>query len=179
MLQRAKYAYNFSVRQKIVFLNMAWQLAVIYWTSLCTKFYSHFWTLIISLIPYHYPVLLGFPCGSAGKEFACSAGDLGSIPGLGRYPGEGKVYPLQYSCLAGYNPWGRQESDTAGWITVLILQKAIRQQQRALIWPQWFGNLEKTGTGSMLSPKIALSEMRMSAPVSCLSYDILLHITSG
>ena len=38
----------------------------------------------------------GFSCGSAGKEFACNAGDLGSIPGLGRFPGEGKGYPLQY-----------------------------------------------------------------------------------
>ena len=38
----------------------------------------------------------GFPCGSAGKEFACNAGDLSSIPGLGRSPGEGKGYPLQY-----------------------------------------------------------------------------------
>ena len=33
---------------------------------------------------------LGFPCGSAGKEYACNVGDLGSIPGLGRSPGEGK-----------------------------------------------------------------------------------------
>ena len=45
------------------------------------------------------PVLLSFPCGSAGKESACNAGDLGSIPGLGRSPGEGKGYPLQYSGL--------------------------------------------------------------------------------
>ena len=42
-------------------------------------------------------VFLGFPGGSDGKESACSAGDLGSIPGLGRSPGEGKGYPLQYS----------------------------------------------------------------------------------
>ena len=35
---------------------------------------------------------MGFPCGSAGKEFACNAGDLGLIPGLGRSPGEGKSY---------------------------------------------------------------------------------------
>ena len=40
-----------------------------------------------------------FPCGSAGRESACNAGDLGSIPGLGRSPGEGKGYPLQYSDL--------------------------------------------------------------------------------
>ena len=45
------------------------------------------------------PVSLGFPCGSAGKEFACKVGDLGSILGLGRSPGEGKGYPLQYSGL--------------------------------------------------------------------------------
>ena len=41
----------------------------------------------------------GFPCGSAGKESACNAGDLGSIPGSGKSPGEGKGYPLQYSGL--------------------------------------------------------------------------------
>ena len=45
------------------------------------------------------PVFLGFPGGSAGKEFTCNVGDLGSIPRLGRYPGEGKGYPLQYSGL--------------------------------------------------------------------------------
>ena len=42
---------------------------------------------------------MGFPGGSDGKEFACNVGDLGSVPGLGRSPGEGKVYPLWYSCL--------------------------------------------------------------------------------
>ena len=45
------------------------------------------------------PVFLGFPCGSAGKESACNVGDLGLIPGLGRSPGVGKGYPLQYSGL--------------------------------------------------------------------------------
>ena len=44
-------------------------------------------------------VFLGLPCGLAGKESACNVGDLGSIPGLGRLPGEGKGYPLQYSGL--------------------------------------------------------------------------------
>ena len=43
--------------------------------------------------------MLGFPCGSAGKESTCNVGDLGSIPGLGRSPGEEKGYPLQYSGL--------------------------------------------------------------------------------
>ena len=40
-------------------------------------------------------MFLGFPGGSAGKESTCNAGDLGSIPGLGRFPGEGKGYSLQ------------------------------------------------------------------------------------
>ena len=44
-------------------------------------------------------VPMGFPGGSAGKESACNAGDLGSIPELGRSPGEGKGYPLQYAGL--------------------------------------------------------------------------------
>ena len=44
-------------------------------------------------------VCMGFPDSSVGKESACNAGDLGSIPGLGRSPGEGKDYPLQYSGL--------------------------------------------------------------------------------
>ena len=39
------------------------------------------------------------PCGSAGEEAACNMGDLGSVPGLGRFPGEGKGYPVQYSGL--------------------------------------------------------------------------------
>ena len=41
----------------------------------------------------------GFPSGSTGKESSRNEGDLGSIPGLGRSPGEGKGYPLQYSGL--------------------------------------------------------------------------------
>ena len=48
------------------------------------------------------PVFLGFLCGSAGKESACNVGDLGSIPGLRRSPGEGKGNPLQYSGLENF-----------------------------------------------------------------------------
>ena len=50
----------------------------------------------------HYfraPSRLGFPGGSAGEESTYNSGDVGSIPGLGRSPGEGKGYPLQYSGL--------------------------------------------------------------------------------
>ena len=48
------------------------------------------------------------PCGSDGKESACNAGDLGSIPGLGRSPGEEIGYPPQYSCLENF--MGREAS---------------------------------------------------------------------
>ena len=68
--------------------------------------------------------LWGFPGGSDGKAY--NAGDLGSIPGLGRSPGEGNGNPFEYSCLgkfhgwrslAGYSPWGhRVEHD---WATSL------------------------------------------------------------
>ena len=44
-------------------------------------------------------LIIGFPDSSGGKEFACNAGDLGSIPVLGRSPGEGKGYSLEYSGL--------------------------------------------------------------------------------
>ena len=44
-------------------------------------------------------ITMGFPGGSDEKEFACNIGDPGSIPGLGRFPGERNGYPLQCSCL--------------------------------------------------------------------------------
>ena len=65
--------------------------------------------------------MLLFPGGSDGKESACNAGDLGSIPGLGKSPGEGNGNPLQYSCLENpwteepgghYSSWGLKELDT-------------------------------------------------------------------
>ena len=65
---------------------------------------------------------MGLPCGSAGKQSDCSAGDLGSIPGLGRSPEKGKGYPLQYSGLENsiwlYSPWGCKESDTTAIFTL-------------------------------------------------------------
>ena len=64
--------------------------------------------------------VLGPPCGSAGKESACNAGDLGLIPGLGRYPGKGKGYPLQYSGLENSmdNPRGCRELDMTEWLAL-------------------------------------------------------------
>ena len=64
--------------------------------------------------------MLSFPGGSDSKASVYNEGDLGSIPGSGRSPGEGNGNPLQYSCLensmdrslVGYSPWGRKELDT-------------------------------------------------------------------
>ena len=55
---------------------------------------------------------MGFPGGSAGKESTCNVGDLGSVPELGRSPGEGNGYQLQYSYLENYMDKG------AWWDTV-------------------------------------------------------------
>ena len=63
-----------------------------------------------------YP--LGFPGGSEVKASTCNAGDLGSIPGSGRSPGEGNSNPLQYSCLE--NPMDRG----ACWATVHRVAKS-------------------------------------------------------
>ena len=63
------------------------------------------------------------------KESACNAGDVVSIPGSGRSPGEGNGNPLQYSChgtfhgqrsLVGYSPWGCKESDTTEQLTTSL-----------------------------------------------------------
>ena len=52
-----------------------------------------------------YTYIWGFPGSSAGTESTCNSGDHGSIPGLGRSPGEGKGYPLQYSGLENSTEW--------------------------------------------------------------------------
>ena len=68
------------------------------------------------------------------KKFPFNAGDPGSIPGLGRSPGEGSGYPIQYSCLEnsmdrgawrGYSPWGHKESDK---ISLHTRQKVYHQK---------------------------------------------------
>ena len=74
-------------------------------------------------------MLDGLPGGSDSKEPACNAGDLGSVIGLGRPPGEGKGNPFQYSFLeksmdrgvhgTGYSSWGRKESDMTEQLTYI------------------------------------------------------------
>ena len=64
---------------------------------------------ILCTLPTH---TRGFPDSSVGKESTCNAGDPGSIPWLGRFPGEGKGYPLRNSGLQNStSPWGCKESD--------------------------------------------------------------------
>ena len=79
---------------------------------------SLYWFLSLALISASW----GFPCDSAGKESTCNVEDLGSIPGLGRSPREGKGYPLQYSGLENsilmYSPLGCKKSDTTEWLSL-------------------------------------------------------------
>ena len=70
------------------------------------------------------PVFLGFPGGSAGKESAHNAGDLGSVPGLGRFPGEGESYPFQYSGLENSMDRG------AWWATAHGVAKSQTTERR-------------------------------------------------
>ena len=72
-------------------------------------------------------IAAGFPHSSVGKESACNAGDLGSIPGSGRSPGEGNGNPLPYSCLE--NPMDREAwQATVYGITGVIHNLAAKQQ---------------------------------------------------
>ena len=73
------------------------------------------------------PPKKSFPAGSDAKEPVCNVGDLGSIPGSGRFPEEGNGNPLQYSCLenpmdeGSQSPWGHKESDTTERLHFLSL----------------------------------------------------------
>ena len=81
----------------LVFLIFSFKLALSLSSfTLIKRLFSSSSPSAIRVVSFAY---LGFPCGSAGKESACNKGDLGSIPGLERSPGEGRGYPLQYSGL--------------------------------------------------------------------------------
>ena len=75
--------------------------------------YKYFLSMIkVTYKIYNFTIYMGFPGGSEAKASACNVGDLGSIPGSGRSPGEWNGTPLQYSCLK--NPMDRG----AWWATV-------------------------------------------------------------
>ena len=95
--------------------------------------------LMISLSPLEIikPFSKSFPDSSVGKESTCNARDPGSIPGLGRSPGEGNGYPLQYAGLENglYSPWDQKELDTTERLSlhftspnILYLQVKIRNK---------------------------------------------------
>ena len=73
-----------------------------------------------------------FPCGSAGKESSCNVGDLGSVPRLGRSPGEGKVYPTPVFWPGEFHglcsPWGCKESDTTGRLSFSLKKQTSYTQ---------------------------------------------------
>ena len=60
---------------------------------------------------------VGFTGGSDSKESACNAGDLGSIPGLGRYTGKGNSNPLQYFCLENFMDMDKRALAYSPWVT--------------------------------------------------------------
>ena len=72
--------------------------------------------------------------GSAGKESACNAGDLGSIPGLGRFPGEGKGYALQYFGLENSmdSPWVHKGSDTTEQLSLALISFGLNSDSSRL-----------------------------------------------
>ena len=91
------------------------------------------------------PVFLGFPCDSAGKESTCNAWDLGSIPGLGRFPWRRErlptpvFWPGEFHGL--YSPWGHKESDTTeqlslSWVISVRTWMSVFLQNLCLkTWP--------------------------------------------
>ena len=94
------------------------------YTCQCRRYRRHGFYPWVGKIPWSRK-WLGFPGGSIDKESSCNAGDLGSIPGVGRSPGGGHGNPLQYSCLenhqgqrglVGYSPRGCKESDMTEWL---------------------------------------------------------------
>ena len=91
------------------------------WVSKCQ---SKLLKFLLSISNFFWPGGQGGSLGgSAGKESTCNAGDLGSIPGLGRSPGEGNDYPLQYSGLENSRdniPWGHRELDMAKQLSLSL-----------------------------------------------------------
>ena len=134
------------------------QLSHPYRTTECllrTRHYTRFIPLIITLEFYSYYIRkihdYHSSGGSEGKESACNVGDLGSVPGSGRFPGEGSGYPLQYSCLenpmqrgslAGSSPWGCKEAGMTEWLMLSITKKKkgwgkLRHAELKVIFPKF------------------------------------------
>ena len=136
-----------STSPHVYFHNLLWQILSVCFSS------TH---LLVSHICCFTIYILGFPGGSDGKESTCNAGDLGSIPELGRSPGGGHGNSFQYSCLEhphgqrsleGYSPWGHKSSDTTERISTYIL----RGNSESLLWLSLNQSLK-----ILISPKFRL-----------------------
>ena len=93
------------------------------------------------------PVFSGFPCGSAGKESTCNAGDLNLIPGLGRSTGEGKGYPLQYSQASLVAQLVRNlPAMRETWVRFLGREDPMEKGKaaRSIFWPGEFQGLHSS-----------------------------------
>ena len=140
-----------------------WESLWLWITTNCGRFLKR-WEYQITL-----PVSWGFPGGSDGKASTCNVGDLGSIPGLGRSPGEGNDNPLQYSCLKnsmnGGAWWttvhGVTESDKTEWLHFLsffsCLLRNLYAGQEATVrtlhgTTDWFKIGKGVHQGCILSP---------------------------
>jgi len=88
---KPKYQYRPFVEEPHLFVYCHFLIYIVKIYSLCLKFLNGFGLALLRF--------MGFPCGSDGKESACSPGDPSSFPESGRSPWEGNDYPPQYSCL--------------------------------------------------------------------------------
>ena len=120
-----------------------------------------------------YTLLYG---GSDGKESACNAGDLGSIPGLGKSPREGHGNPLDYCCLenpygqrslAGYSPWVHKESDRSKHSTYLkwiinkdLLYSVWNSVQHSVLC----GSLDGRGVWGRMDTCVCMAESLCCSP---------------
>ena len=120
-----------------------------------------------------------FPHSLDRRESACSMGDLGSIPGLERSPGEGQGNPLQYSCLenpheqrslVGYSPWGRKESDMTEQPSRAQECRVVHRFSLGCIWTTtgaggWWWNFH-----SLVGPRIRFSSLNLDFSLCPISF---------
>ena len=119
---------------------------------------------------------MGFPGGSDGEESFCNAGDMGSIPGLGRFPWRREqlltpvLWPGEFHgqrSLAGYSPWGCKESDTTEWLWRFLLRSKclliswLESPSAVILEPRKI----KSVTVSIVSPSICHEVMGPDAMI--------------
>ena len=137
------------------------------------SFFFFFWALF--KLPATLRVL-GFPCGSDGKESACNAGDLGLIPTLERSPAEGNGNPGEFHgqrSLAGYSAWGRKESDMIELLT-LSLSEEISGSSCTCHVADWHLPFLQGSRFLLLKTLFWLQDLG-SRGICCLGTDTVLH----